>query len=89
MRFLEYLFFKFYSFQVKVGNEDIAPFSSILIISVVFGFIYHDIVLFCYRFIPFFSDKPLPPRYVFLLVFLIVFIIMYPLVFNKKNTYLF
>lgn len=85
MRFLEYLFFKFYSFQVKVGNEDIAPFSSILIISVVFGFIYHDIVLFCYRFIPFFSDKPLPPWYVFLLVFLIVFIIMYPLVFNKKK----
>lgn len=85
MRFLEYLFFKFYSFQVKVGNEDIAPFSSVLIISVVFGFIYHDIVLFCYRFIPFFSDKPLPPWYVFLLVFLIVFIIMYPLVFNKKK----
>ncbi len=35
------------------------------------------------------TAKPLPPWYVFLLVFLIVFIIMYPLVFNKKNTYLF
>lgn len=84
-RLLEYLFFKFYSFQVKVGNEDIAPFSSILIISVVFGFIYHDIVLFCYRFIPFFSNDPLPPWYVFLIVYMIVFIVMYFVVLNKNK----
>lgn len=85
MRFLEYLFFKFYKFQVKVGNEDIASFSSVLIICVIFGLIYHDIMLFSYRFIPFFSNKPLPPWYVFLIVFLIVFIVMYLMVLNKKK----
>ena len=28
MKFLNYLFFKYYHFQVKVGNEDIAPYSA-------------------------------------------------------------
>ena len=33
MRFFESLFCKYYNFQVKIGNSDIAPFSSMLIIS--------------------------------------------------------
>ena len=32
MKFIEYLFFNYYHFQVKVGNKDIAPFSSVLIL---------------------------------------------------------
>ena len=33
MRFFEHLFCKYHNFQVKVGNADIAPFSSMLIIT--------------------------------------------------------
>lgn len=33
MKFLEYLYYKYYSFQVKVGNGDVASFSSMLIIA--------------------------------------------------------
>ena len=33
MNYLEYLYLKYYCFQVRVGNNDIAPFSSILIIA--------------------------------------------------------
>ncbi len=33
MRFFDYLYCKYYNFQVKVGNADVAPFSSMLIIT--------------------------------------------------------
>ena len=33
MRWLEFLYYKYYKFQVKVGNSDIAPFSAMLIIA--------------------------------------------------------
>lgn len=32
MRFLEYLYYKFYRFQVWVGNDDIAVFTTALMI---------------------------------------------------------
>lgn len=32
MQYLEYLYYRYYIFQVKVGNSDVAPFSSMLII---------------------------------------------------------
>lgn len=31
--FLDYLFYKYYHFQVRVGNRDVAPFFSILMIT--------------------------------------------------------
>lgn len=33
MKFLEYLFYRYYRFQVRIGNADIATFSSMLIIA--------------------------------------------------------
>jgi hypothetical protein len=42
MKFLEYLFCKYYNFQVRVGNADVAPFSSMLIISFVLMLYYFD-----------------------------------------------
>lgn len=85
MRFLEYLFFKYYNFQVRVGNEDIAPFSAILIMCVIFEFVYTDIILFCYRFIPCFSRRSFPPWYGFLVVYMIVFIVMFRFILYKKK----
>ncbi len=52
MRFLEYLFFKYYYFQVKVGNGDVAPFSTVLFMGFVFMFVFADIFNFYYFFIP-------------------------------------
>lgn len=77
MKIIEYLFFKYYHFQVKVGNDNIAPFSANLIICVIFELIYEDILLFCLRFIPYFSNSPLPPWYCSLLVYVFVFICLY------------
>lgn len=33
MKILNYLYYRYYKFQVKVGNRDIAPFSAMLIIA--------------------------------------------------------
>ena len=44
MRFLEYLFFKYYYFQVKVGNAIIAEYTAIILISMIIEFIYLDIL---------------------------------------------
>jgi succinate dehydrogenase hydrophobic anchor subunit len=32
-KFLEFLYYRYYKFQVRVGNSDIAPFSAMLIIA--------------------------------------------------------
>jgi succinate dehydrogenase hydrophobic anchor subunit len=32
IKYLEFLFYRYYKFQVRVGNSDIAPFSAMLII---------------------------------------------------------
>lgn len=85
MRLLKYLFFKYYQFQVKVGNEDIAPFSAILILSVILGIIYADILLFCFRFIPFFNNKSFISWYSFLLLYVITFIVLYFFIIHKKK----
>ncbi len=33
MKFIGYLYYKYYIFQVKMGNSDVAPFSAMLIIA--------------------------------------------------------
>jgi len=32
MKYIEFLYYKYYNFQVRLGNRDIAPFSAMLII---------------------------------------------------------
>ncbi len=42
MNFIKFLYFKYYKFQVRVGNEDIAPFSAVLIIAFTLMLYYFD-----------------------------------------------
>jgi len=42
MNFLELLYYRYYKFQVKVGNSDIAPFSAMLIIAASIMLYYFD-----------------------------------------------
>lgn len=51
MKTLEYLYCKYYAFQVRIGHRDIAPFSAALIIAFIielyyFGLFFISIVLF-------------------------------------------
>lgn len=46
MKFLEYLYCKYYNFQVRMGNADVAPFSSMLIIAFVCMLYYFDFFIF-------------------------------------------
>lgn len=85
MRFLEYLFFKYYYFQVAVGNEDIAPFSSICFICFILLLWCASLIAFCYFFIPYFTGYPLPSVYVFLDFYVVIFIILcYIFLYHKK-----
>lgn len=52
MSFLEYLYSKYYNFQVRIGNADVAPFSSILIISFTFMLYYLGFFFLAIIFIP-------------------------------------
>jgi len=42
MNYLEFLYYRYYKFQVKVGNSDIAPFSAMLIIAASIMLYYFD-----------------------------------------------
>lgn len=85
MRFLEYLFFKYYYFQVKVGNEDIAPISSILFISFIIEFVYADILCFCFYYIPYFKNLSMPSVISFILVYIFCFLILFYLIIYKNK----
>lgn len=52
MGFLEYLYCKYYSFQVRLGNADVAPFSSMLIIAFTFVLYYFSFFFFGIIFLP-------------------------------------
>lgn len=52
MKFLEYLYSRYYDFQVKMGNADVAPFSSMLIISFTFMLYYFSFFFIIIFFIP-------------------------------------
>lgn len=52
MNFLTYLFYKYYRFQVRVGNGDIALFSSVIFILVLAMFYYWSIQSFVYVIFP-------------------------------------
>lgn len=42
MNFIKFLYYKYYKFQVRVGNADIAPFSAVLIIAFTLMLYYFD-----------------------------------------------
>lgn len=52
MAFLEYLYSKYYNFQVRMGNADVAPFSSMLIIAFTFVLYYFSFFFLAIIFIP-------------------------------------
>ena len=46
MRFLNQLYVKYYNFQVKIGNADVAPYSSMLIIALTIMLYYFSAFFF-------------------------------------------
>ncbi len=86
MKYIEYLYFKYYSFQVKMGNKDIAPFSSMLIIAFSFILYYFSIIFFLLFFL---SKKNLDLRLLIYVpvVFFFTFIIVFYLLLVNKGKY--
>lgn len=85
MKIIKYLFFKYYYFQIAVGNQDIAPFSSIMFICFILQIICADLCGLFYFFIPCFANHPLPSIFVFLLLFVIIFVFLYFLLLHHKK----
>jgi hypothetical protein len=83
MKFLEYLYFKYYSFQVRVGNRDVAPFSSMLIIAFTFMLYYFSIFFLGILFIPQGVLNMNIFKYVSIFLFFFLIIWFYLLLVNK------
>ncbi len=86
MRFLDYLFFKYYHFQTRVGNGDMAPFMSVLFICFVMEFYYLCIYGTYYLF--FSSAKPpswLSSSYAIIAVNVVNFVVFYFLFLFRKR----
>jgi hypothetical protein len=52
MKHLEYLYYRYYNFQVRVGNRDVAPFSAMLIIAFTIMLYYFSFFFLTITFIP-------------------------------------
>lgn len=85
MRFLEYLFFKYYYFQVKVGNADIAEYTAIIFISMIIEFIYADILGAYFFFIPSSKSYSMPGVNVIVAIFFLSFVLLYFLLVHKHK----
>lgn len=83
MKFLEYLYFKYYSFQVRVGNRDVAPFSSMLIIAFTFMLYFFSIFFLGILFIPQGVLNMNIFKYVSISLFFFLIIWLYLLLVNK------
>lgn len=73
MRFLEYLFFKYYNWQVKVGNWYIASFASICFMTFCILLYYLDIVMVMSYFIGAIAIH----KYILIIMFIAVLAILY------------
>jgi archaellum biogenesis protein FlaJ (TadC family) len=82
MNFLEYLYNKYYYFQIKMGNGDIAKYTSIMIITFFLNFYF--IVFLILLDILFNLDFPTIPKIIYLLVFFLTMILLY-LILVYKN----
>lgn len=85
MRFLEYLFFKYYYFQVKVGNADIAEYTAIIFISMIIEFIYADILGAYFFFVPSSKCYSMPGVNVIVAIFFLSFVLLYFLLVHKRK----
>ena len=87
MKFLEYLYFKYYCFQVKVGNKDVAPFIAMLIIVFIILIYYLSAFFFTitifHKFHLFFNIKFFKLFTFVLITFLIIWL-YFLLVYNGK-----
>jgi len=52
MNYLEFLYYRYYNFQVKMGNRDVAPFSAMLIIAFTIMLYYFSFFFLSITFIP-------------------------------------
>lgn len=83
MKYLEYLYYQYYRFQVRMGNTDIAPFSSMLIIAFTFMLYYFSIFFWFILFLPnWFLDMRLF-KYMSIFLFFLLIILLYLLLVNK------
>ena len=85
MKFLEYLFFKYYYFQVKVGDGDIAEYSAILFISMIIEFIYADILGAYFFFVPSSKNYSMPGVNAIVAIFFLSSVLLYFLLVHKRK----
>jgi len=83
MKYIEYLYFKYYCFQEKMGNKDVAPFSSMFIIAFSFILYYFSIVFLSLLFIPKGVLNMQPVKYVSGTLFFALIIWLYLLLVSK------
>ena len=74
MRFLEYLFFKYYNWQVKVGNGNMPIFMAILFITLCTFFYFLDLVMSLHYF--FFANSTTTLSKWYFIAFVLVFLII-------------
>lgn len=85
MRILEYLFFKYYYFQVKVGNMIIAEYMAIMFISMIVEFIYLDILSTYFFFSPSSKNYSGPGIQSVIILFVLSFTLLYFLLVHKQK----
>lgn len=86
INFLEYLYHKYYYFQIKMGNADVAKYTSIMMITFFLNFYF--IVFLIFLDILFNVDLPTIPKIIYLLVIFLTMILLYLILvyknFNKE-----
>jgi len=87
MRFLEYLYYKYYRFQVWVGNADVAVFTAALMITFISVLYYFAIFFMKIIFIPNILLIPDSLFILFSIIILIGFLVILYMKFFYKNRY--
>jgi archaellum biogenesis protein FlaJ (TadC family) len=82
INFLEYLYNKYYYLQIKMGNSDVAKYTSIMMITFFLNFYF--IVFLIFLDILFNVDLPTIPKIIYLLVIFLTMILLY-LILVYKN----
>lgn len=85
MKFFEYLYCKYYSFQVRVGNQDVASFSSMLIIVFTLMLYYFSIFFLGILFVPKGVLNMEVFKYISILLFFFLLIWFYILLVHKRK----
>ena len=83
MNYLEFLYYRYYKFQVKVGNSDIAPFSAMLIIAASIMLYYFD--FFFVFSIVFPEIAPKMSIYITFALFVSIMLCLYLLLINRDK----